>query len=84
MLDKLITEGEALEAETTLNELKKKDLSGENYHKWATKCVLFLEEAYPQSSITRKVIELNKNLVSNCYDNYEFLLGSIKGIKEIE
>lgn len=45
---------------------------------------MYLEENYPNSAVTKKAQEIYPRLGTNSQANYEFLLGSIKGIKEFE
>ncbi|EPY06642.1 hypothetical protein PAALTS15_13597 [Paenibacillus alvei TS-15] len=82
MLDKLIAEGESLENLAVDGEYVGKMISGVEFETWAAKVILFLERNHANSSLTEKAIKVNKNLGTNSYDNYEFLLGTIKAAKE--
>lgn len=81
MLDKLIAEGEALKSEAE-DGMMGKILSGENFEKWATKCLMYLEQNHLNTSMTERAKTVYKNINNNSYENYEFLLGSLKGIKD--
>jgi hypothetical protein len=84
MLDKLINQGDSLRGEIKVSSMGRDYLSGENFEKWASKVVLYLETYYPSKAITEKAIETHKKLGSNSLENFEFLLGTIKAVKEFE
>lgn len=83
MLDKLIEEGEKLDSLAEPGAYVGKVLTGLEFETWAAKVILYLENFHASSSLTKKAVEVNKNLGTNSYDNYKFLLGTIKAIKEM-
>lgn len=84
MLDKLIKEGEVLEAEVN-ESMGIKFFSSVNFEQWISKSILYLETYWTNSAITEKAKEGYKKLSSNNnYDYYQFLLGSLKALKEFE
>ncbi|TVZ81278.1 hypothetical protein FB379_11777 [Aeribacillus composti] len=87
MLDKLIEEGLNLKSQIEVTEVygvKSYNLSGEDFEKWASKVILYLEDHYPGKAITNKAIEVYNQLRNSSVENYEFLLGTIKGLQEYE
>lgn len=59
-------------------------LTGENFEKWSSKVILFLEDNYSNKAITKKALDVYMNLNTDSISNYEFLLGTIKGVHEYE
>jgi hypothetical protein len=84
MIDKLIREGESLRSEFKSSSMGGHYLTGENFEKWASKVVLYLETYYPNKAVTTKAIETHKRLGSDSISNYEYLIGTIKAVKEFE
>jgi cation transport ATPase len=81
MLNELVKEGEALK----LNHNEKKLSYGEEHEKWAAKCLACLEANYKGSVITQRASEEYKKLGTDSYSfNYDFYLGTLKGINEYE
>jgi hypothetical protein len=83
MLDKLIEDGLKLESESEPG-MVGKILTGVNFEAWVSRVIYYLERNYPNSAITERAVEVYKKLGTNSYSNYEFLLGTLKGIKEYE
>lgn len=84
MIDELIRTGESLEAEAQ-ESMVGKFFSSVNFEEWVSKVVLYLETYQKDSIITEKAKEGYKKLNSNnSYDYYQFLLGSLKAIKEFK
>ena len=84
VLDKLIKEGEEIENEASEG-MVGKFFESVKFEAWVSKSVLYLEKNHNKSSLTSKVIEKNKKLSSNNnYEFYQFLLGTLRAIKESE
>jgi hypothetical protein len=83
MLDKLIQEGEQLKSQFHQG-MGLELLSGEDYEKWISKCILFLEKNYSKTSLLTRFLEASKNAAGNDTSHYYAMLGIIKGIKEME
>lgn len=84
-LDKLIEQGENLEASAVPGAYGiGKILSGIEFETWAAKVIIYLEKNNAGSSLTQKAINANTNLNRNSYGNYEYLLGLLKAVKEME
>ncbi|MCM3560604.1 hypothetical protein M4D57_18725 [Brevibacillus borstelensis] len=85
MLEKLILEGEKFENQAVeINYGADKMISGLEFETWVSKAILYLERNYANSSLTKKAIEINKELRKDSYQKYHFLLGVLKAAKEIE
>ncbi|MDU0154459.1 hypothetical protein [Bacillus cabrialesii] len=84
-VDSLIKEGELLEAKAeSINYGSDKVLSGVEYETWTSKVILYLESSHPESSLTKKAIDVNKELTEKSYQKYQFLLGTLKAVKEFD
>lgn len=83
MIDQLIEEGEKLESQVKPGSYGiGKILEGVDLEKWVAKVILYLEKHHASSSQTKKAIDSTKGKVG--YDEYEFLLGVVKAIKEFK
>jgi hypothetical protein len=83
MIDELIKTGETLNSQIKPGSMLGKMISGIEFETWAAKTILFLEKNFPKSSLTSKASERNKNLNTNSYNNYEFLLGTLYAVKDM-
>ncbi|MNW46839.1 hypothetical protein D3C74_241520 [compost metagenome] len=83
MIDALIKTGESLKSQVEPGGMTGQMISGVEFETWAAKTIFFLEKKFPRSSITSKAVERNKNLGTNSYSNYEFLLGTLYAAKDM-
>ncbi|WP_226639298.1 hypothetical protein [Priestia flexa] len=84
MIDKLISEGHALESKAEEGTIGK-FFSSVDFEKWASKSILYLETNYGYSTVTEKAKEKFKSInTNNNYSFYQFLLGSLIATKEFE
>lgn len=80
-INDLIQEGEGLTKYIVNDGIMPEYLSGIEYETWVSKCVLFLEKNFNNSFLTERF----KGLVGKKYvTNFNEMLGTLKGIKEIE
>ncbi len=85
MLERLILEGEKFESQAVdINHGTDKMITGLEFETWVSKAILYLEQNFANSSLTKKAIEVNKELRKDSYQKYHFLLGALKAAKEIE
>ena len=91
MLDRLIEEGEqvrqtCIQREKVNSHMTFSYITGENYVKWISKCILFLEETYPGRTLTMRFIQASTNAVgAHGGEGYlNTMTGILKGIKEFE
>ncbi|MEJ9220671.1 hypothetical protein P4H46_21105 [Paenibacillus glucanolyticus] len=82
MIDQLISEGEKLQHQIKQGTVGKY-LNGVDFEAWVAKTILFLEKNHKDSSLTEKALVKNKELSQrSSVHTYEFLLGTLKAIKE--
>lgn len=84
MLENLIKLGKALETEATQS-LDATFFHSVNFEVWVSKSILYLEKYHKGSLITERVKVQYKEIDSNTnYVFYQFLLGSLHDINELE
>ncbi|MFF2291201.1 hypothetical protein [Peribacillus butanolivorans] len=84
MIDTLINSGVALETEAD-EVMGMKSFNSVNFEEWVSKSILYLENYHKSSAITEKAEEGYRKLNSNTnFQYYQFLLGSLKAVKEFE
>jgi len=83
MLEQLIHEGEEIK-----RYVKKitsgQYIKGEEYIKWITKCIIFLERNYTNSAVTKRFIHESENSTDNNAKSYNVMLAIMKGLNESE
>ena len=86
ILDRLITEGELAHHACTHRDGVFTYITGENYVKWISKCILFLEKTYPRRTLTMSFIRTSTCAVGTYggEDRFGTMMGILKGIKEFE
>lgn len=86
MLDRLITEGEQVRQTCTHRDGMWSYITGENYVKWISKSILFLEKTYPRRTLTLNFIRTSTFAVGayGGEDYFGTMMGILKGIKEFE
>lgn len=84
MLEKLIAEGEQVRQTCATQGSRGPYFTGENYVKWMSKCTLFLENKYPDRTLTKKFIETTKNAIGNGAEYLDEMMGILKALKEFE
>ena len=85
MLENLIATGKAFVSEAIEGYNGIKYFDSVNYEKWISKSLLYIEQNYPNSTLTDKAKEGYKEVDQrNSYDYFQFLLGTLMGIKEYE
>ncbi|OOR10824.1 hypothetical protein BW897_20920 [Bacillus cereus] len=84
MLENLIKLGEALGTEVKQS-MDTKFCESVNFEVWVSKSILYLENYQKGSLITEKVKARYRGIENiNNYDFYQFLLGSLKAIRDFE
>ena len=83
MLVELINEGEVMKVNNYHSSEYGNYVHGEDYEKWITKCIIFLEENYQKRTITQRFIDASKHAVGNDVKHYDTMMGIIKGISEM-
>ena len=81
ILERLIKEGDSLKRYIRLSEGHTEYMIGAEYNTWVSKCTLFLETNYSNSSLTKKFIYASSN---NTIENYEAMLKILKAIEGLE
>lgn len=84
MLEKLIREGEEVRKTCTKQGMAGEFVDGEDYEKWITKGILFMERTYPNETITKRFVEASKNASGQSVSRLDTMLGILKALNEYE
>ncbi len=78
MVEGIIMEGKSLESAISQGQIR-----GVEYEAWAGKVILWLEDYFPRSELTKGTSEAFNSPARNTKLTYERLLGAIQAGKEI-
>ena len=82
MLEKLISEGEALKGQMR-ESMGLRIITGVPFETWLSKSILFMERDYADSSLTQKAVTAsNSKTQNNSGQVYNFVLGTLIAFKE--
>jgi hypothetical protein len=84
MLDKLIDEGAKVRQSCIHGSGYEAYMTGEDYEKWISKGILYMEKEHPKETLTVKFIKASETAVGNGPEYFDKMMGILKALKEYE